>query len=76
MNTQTIVAELLTNLTQQALADMVPCSQSAIASFLSGKRGKRPSLAIGMRLLELHSEHCGNGVNYIANQDCIEDITS
>jgi transcriptional regulator with XRE-family HTH domain len=59
MDIQKITRELLaTGLTQQALADLVPCSQSTIASFLNGTRGKKPSFATGARLLELHTERC------------------
>lgn len=59
MNIKNTVSELLeTGLTQQALADLVPCSQSLINAFFSGKRGSRPSHAIGNRLMELHAERC------------------
>jgi predicted transcriptional regulator len=57
MDTKTKVTELLaTGLTQQELADLVPCSQAAINAYLSGKRGSRPSYPIGRRLDELHGE--------------------
>jgi transcriptional regulator with XRE-family HTH domain len=57
MDTRKITCELIgTGLTQQALAALIPCSQSTISSFLSGSRGVRPSLFIGTRLLELHKE--------------------
>ena len=60
MDTKKITEELLaTGLTQQALADKVPCSQSAINAFSRGNRGRRPTLTIGLRLLELHKELCG-----------------
>ena len=59
MDTQKITSELLeTGLTEKELADLVPCSQSTINAFRNGKRGQRPSLAIGVRLLDLHSERC------------------
>lgn len=59
MDTKKITADLIgTGLTQQELADLVPCSQSAICSLLSGKRGTRPSYAIAKRLDELHAERC------------------
>ncbi|WP_431477798.1 helix-turn-helix domain-containing protein [Massilia eburnea] len=59
MNIQQITRELLDKrLTQQDLASRAGCSQSTISAFLSGKRGARPTLAIGMRLLDLHRELC------------------
>lgn len=61
MDTKTIVSELLaTGLTQQELANLVPCSQAAINAYLSGKRGARPSYPIGRRLDELHTERVSN----------------
>jgi transcriptional regulator with XRE-family HTH domain len=60
MDTKKITNEMLaTGITQQELADRVPCSQSTINAFASGKRGSRPTLVIGLRLLELHAEICG-----------------
>lgn len=60
MNTQQITRELLgSGLTQQTLARLAGCSQSTISSFLSGKKGKRPSFAIVDRLLDLHRQRCG-----------------
>lgn len=59
MDTQKITSDLLgTGLTEQELADLVPCSQPTINAFKRGDRGKRPSMNIGMRLLELHKERC------------------
>jgi len=59
MDTQKITADLLASgLTQQELADLVPCGQSTIAAYLSGTRGSRPSKQIGDRLEELHAERC------------------
>lgn len=59
MDTQKITSEILkTGLTEKELADLVPCSQSTINAFRNGKRGQRPSLAIGVRLLELHKQRC------------------
>ena len=60
MDTKKITEALLaTGLTQQALAERVPCSQSAISKFSRGNRGSRLTLAIGLRLIELHKELCG-----------------
>jgi transcriptional regulator with XRE-family HTH domain len=60
MDMKKITEELLASgLTQQALADKVPCSQAAINAFSRGKRGQRPTLTIGLRLMQLHSELCG-----------------
>jgi|GEM_PF-6704667 len=57
MNMQIIVSDLLsTGMTQQRLADLVPCRQSTINAYLHGKRGKSPSFEIGRRLFELHEE--------------------
>lgn len=57
MDFQKITCELIaTGLTQQQLADLVPCSQPTISAFLKGSRGARPSLKIGLRLLALHRE--------------------
>jgi predicted transcriptional regulator len=59
MDIQKITQDLLsTGLTQQQLATLASCSQSAINAFASGKRGSRPSLTIGTRLLALHQERC------------------
>lgn len=59
MNPQTTVAEILaTGLTQQQLADIVPCSQAAVSSLLTGHRGNRISKHIGDRLEAIHLERC------------------
>ena len=59
MDTKKIVSELLaTGLSQQALAEKIPCSQSTISAFGLGSRGRRPTLAIGLRLMQLHQELC------------------
>ena len=59
MDPQKITQDLLaTGLTQQQLADLASCSQSTINAFAGGRRGLRPSLAIGMRLLTLHQDRC------------------
>jgi predicted transcriptional regulator len=60
MDTQKITSDLINSgLTQQQLADLVPCGQSTIAAYLAGTRGSRPSKLIGDRLEELHAERCG-----------------
>jgi predicted transcriptional regulator len=60
MDTQKITSDLINSgLTQQQLADMVPCGQSTIAAYLAGTRGARPSKVIGDRLEQLHAERCG-----------------
>jgi transcriptional regulator with XRE-family HTH domain len=60
MDTQKITSDLIASgLTQQQLADLVPCAQSTIAAYLAGTRGARPSKQIGDRLEELHAERCG-----------------
>jgi hypothetical protein len=59
MDFQKITSDLLgTGLTEQQLADLVPCSQPTINAFRHGKRGARPSMVIGSRLLELHKQRC------------------
>jgi hypothetical protein len=59
MNPQITVAEILaTGLTQTQLAALVPCSQTAVSSLLTGVRGGRISKQIGDRLEEIHSERC------------------
>lgn len=59
MDIQKITNDLIdSGLTQQELADLVPCGQSTINAFSNGKRGQRPSLVIGSRLVELHKERC------------------
>jgi len=59
MDTQKITSDLIkSGLTQQQLADLVPCGQSTIAAYLAGTRGSRPSKFIGDRLEELHAERC------------------
>ena len=63
MDTQKITADLIASgLTQQALADLIPCGQSTIAAYLAGTRGSRPSKFMGDRLEQLHAERCGPGV--------------
>ena len=65
MDTKKITEELLaTGLTQQALADMVPCSQAAISAFSRGSRGRRTTLVMGLRLIALHKELCGKVVEH------------
>lgn len=59
MDTQNrTLALLATGLTQQELADLIPCSQSTINAFSKGHRGNRPSYLIGKRLDELYAERC------------------
>ena len=59
MDTQKITSDLIkSGLTQQQLADLVPCGQSTIAAYLAGTRGSRPSKLIGDRLEALHAERC------------------
>jgi predicted transcriptional regulator len=59
MSPQTTVAEILASgLTQMELASLVPCSQSAVSSLLTGARGARISKRIGDRLEEIHFERC------------------
>jgi len=59
MDTQKITSDLIkSGLTQQQLADLVPCGQSTIAAYLAGTRGSRPSKFIGDRLEELHAQRC------------------
>jgi hypothetical protein len=59
MDFQKITSDLLgTGLTEQQLADLVPCSQPTINAFRHGKRGARPSMQIGTRLVELHKQRC------------------
>ncbi|WP_147328297.1 hypothetical protein [Duganella sp. BJB475] len=59
MDIQKITSELLASgLTQQELADQVPCSQGLINAYAQGNRGKRPTMAIGNRLIELHASRC------------------
>ena len=61
MDTKKITSDLIeSGLTQQQLADLVPCGQSTIAAYLSGTRGARPSKQIGDRLEQLHAERCGS----------------
>tara|TARA_R110001599_G_scaffold171353_1_gene362409 strand:+ start:433508 stop:433729 length:222 start_codon:yes stop_codon:yes gene_type:complete len=59
MDTKKIVEELLaTGLTQAQLAELVPCSQSLIAAFVGGSRGKQTSFVIVDRLQKLHAMRC------------------
>lgn len=60
MDTQKITQDLVNSgLTQQELADLIPCAQSTISAYLAGTRGSRPSKFIGDRLEQLHAERCG-----------------
>lgn len=59
MDTKKTVEQLLaTGLTQAQLADLVPCSQSLIAAFVGGTRGKQTSFVIVDRLKKLHKARC------------------
>jgi DNA-binding XRE family transcriptional regulator len=59
MDTQNKVIEILkTGLTQQQLADLVPCGQSTISAYAKGTRGTRPSMQIGMRLASIFEDRC------------------
>jgi len=59
MDIQKITSELrATGLTQQALADLVPCSQATINAYENGNRARRPAFSIVARLIELHTELC------------------
>ncbi|MBF8177833.1 hypothetical protein [Herminiimonas contaminans] len=59
MDTKKTVEELLaTGLTQAQLAELVPCSQSLIAAFVGGSRGKQTSFVIVDRLQKLHAIRC------------------
>jgi hypothetical protein len=59
MDIKKVTLEILsTGLTEQQLAHLIPCSQSLINAFKSGKRGKRTSLVIGERLRAIHAERC------------------
>lgn len=56
-NLQTVVKALLANggRTHDELAQLVPCSPSAISMIATGKRGTRTSFYIENRLRELHT---------------------
>lgn len=55
MDTQKTVLEILaTGMTQQQLADAVPCSQSTINHLKSGLRGGHTTFEIGAALLAIH----------------------
>jgi len=64
MDTQKTVSELLeSGLTQQELANLVPCGQSTINAYRLGKRGKNITKAIADRLLYLHKRRCAKPNN-------------
>lgn len=66
MDMKTKVSRILeTGLTQQQLADLVPCSQSTINAFSKGKRGMRPSMEIGIRINAIHAQLCGISAPFI-----------
>ena len=44
------------NMTQQEIADSVPCSQNYISDLKTGKKGKRVSYEIANGLKELHKQ--------------------
>jgi transcriptional regulator with XRE-family HTH domain len=57
MDTQTEVKQILdTGITQAALAARIPCSQALISALLHGKRGRRPTYDIAVRLKEIYVE--------------------
>ena len=57
MNWQKLVAELIdSGLTQTGVAEKAECSQNLISDLLHGKRGKRLTYEIGVRLVALHDE--------------------
>ena len=59
MDIQKITSELrATGLTQQALANLVPCSQATINAYENGNRARRYAFSIASRLIELHAELC------------------
>lgn len=71
MDTQKITSDLLASgLTQQELADLVPCGQSTIAAYLAGTRGSRPSKQIGDRLEQLHADRCQEVAPHRRASDC------
>ncbi|MCX8566854.1 MAG: hypothetical protein ON057_001581 [Glomeribacter sp. 1016415] len=55
---QTVLKLLATGLTQNKLAQLVPCSQSMISALSLGRRGHRFSYKIGSRLISLYEERC------------------
>jgi len=66
---QIIVSDLIaTGLTQQELADMVPCGQSTISAYLKGNRGTNPSYQIGKQLEVLHKKFCSKKKSNQVNQ--------
>lgn len=74
MDTKKITSDLLASgLTQQELADLVPCGQSTIAAYLAGTRGSRPSKQIGDRLEQLHADRCQGGAPHRRASDCVGD---
>lgn len=60
MDLQTIATEIIsTGLTQQQLADLIPCHQTTINAILKGRRGlKNPSARISDRLREIYAARC------------------
>jgi predicted transcriptional regulator len=59
MDTKKYTSDLIaTGLTQQELADRLECSQSTIAAYLNGTRGRNLSKAIGDKLERLHRKLC------------------
>ena len=59
MDAKTITSEILASgLTQQELAEKVPCSQSLISALIRGERGTRLSFQIGQSLLKIHKQRC------------------
>jgi transcriptional regulator with XRE-family HTH domain len=55
---QLVLDMLATGITQQQLADMVPCGQGTISKYALGLRGERPTMEIGNRLIALHKKLC------------------
>lgn len=60
MNWQKMIQEMLAaGLQQQQLAEQLQCGQSHISDLYNGKRGKRVSYDLGIRIVDLHRRVVG-----------------
>jgi len=58
MNWQSMINEILaTGMLQQELAKKLACGQTYISDLSNGKRGKRVSYDLGVRIINLHREY-------------------
>ena len=67
MNWQSMINEILaTGMLQQELAKKLDCGQAYISDLSNGKRGKRVSYDLGVRIISLHREYVQAHIGAVA----------